>query len=153
MEEKQTNLPPQEEEGIDLIALVRQLWNGRKAIIICTLLFMILGLVTALTMKRTYTVSSTMVPQVSSRSSSSLGSLAALAGVDLGMPSSGGEISPVIYPQIVSSVPFRLELMNTPLHYSKAPVPVSLYTYLTEYDKPTFMGYVKKYTPGVLSSP
>ena len=149
MEEKQTYLPPQEEEGIDLIALVRQLWNGRKAIIICTLLFMILGLVTALTMKRTYTVSSTMVPQVSSRSSSSLGSLAALAGVDLGMPSSGGEISPVIYPQIVSSVPFRLELMNTPLHYSKAPVPVSLYTYLTEYNKPTFMGYVKKYTIGL----
>ena len=149
MEEKQTYLPPQEEEGIDLIALVRQLWNGRKAIIICTLLFMILGLVAALTMRRTYTVSSTMVPQVSSRSSSSLGSLAALAGVDLGVSSTGGEISPVIYPQIVSSVPFRLELMNPPLHYTQVPVPVSMYTYLTEYEKPTFFDYVKKYTIGL----
>ena len=149
MEEKQTTVPPQEEEGIDLIALVRQLWNGRKAIIICTLAFLVLGLVAALTQKPIYSVSSTMVPQVGSRSNSSLGSLAALAGVDVGSGNAGGDISPVIYPQIVSSVPFRLELMNTPLHYSKAPVPVSTYTYLTEYEKPGFFDYVIKYTIGL----
>ena len=51
----------QEEEGIDIIALLRQLWDGRKTVIICTAVFIVLGLVAALTMKRTYTVSSTMV--------------------------------------------------------------------------------------------
>lgn len=154
MEENQNNLPPQE-EGIDILALVRQLWNGRKSIIICTLVFMLLGLVAAITMKPVYTVSSVMVPQLASRSNSSLGSLAALAGVDLGMSSGGTEISPVIYPQIVRSIPFRKELMNAPVHYSKAPKPVSMYTYMTEYEKPTFFTYVKKYTiglPGLLLS-
>ena len=149
MEENQNYLPPQEEEGIDIQALVRQLWNGRKTIIICTLVFMLLGLVAALTMKRIYTVSSTMVPQVTSRNNSSLGSLAALAGVDLGMASAGSELSPVIYPQIVGSVPFRVELMNAPLHYSKAPVPVSMYTYAKEYHKPSAVDYVLKYTVGL----
>ncbi len=149
MEEKQTYLPPQDEEGIDLIALVRQLWNGRKTIIICTLVFMMLGLLAALTMKRIYTVSSTMVPQMSSRNNSSLGSLAALAGVDLGMTNTSSELSPVIYPQIVNSVPFRMELMNAPLHYDKAPFPVSMYTYAKEYHKPSAMDYVLKYTVGL----
>ncbi|MBP3203393.1 MAG: lipopolysaccharide biosynthesis protein [Bacteroidales bacterium] len=150
MDENRTyNLPEQEEEGIDFVALARGLWNGRKTIIICTAVFIVLGLVAALTMKRTYTVSSTMVPQMSSRSSSSLGSLASLAGIDLGMTNTGSELSPLVYPQIVNSVPFRLELMNTPLHYEKADTAVSMYTYAKEYVKPSAMSYVLKYTIGL----
>ena len=155
MEENPTyNMPQEEEEGIDIIGLVKNLWDGRKTIIIWTAAFILLGLVAALTMKRTYSVSSTMVPQMSSRNSaSSLSSLASLAGIDLGMANTGSDLSPLVYPQIVSSVPFRLELMNTPLHYEKADTAVSMFTYAKEYVKPTVMDYVLKYTiglPGVL---
>ena len=157
MEENPTyNMPQEEEEGIDIIGLVKNLWDGRKTIIIWTAAFILLGLVAALTMKRTYSVSSTMVPQMSSRSSSSsLSSLASLAGIDLGMANTGSDLSPLVYPQIVSSVPFRLELMNTPLHYEKADTAVSMFTYAKEYVKPSVMDYVLKYTiglPGVLLS-
>ena len=62
MEENPTYNMPQEEEGIDIVGLVRQLWEGKRTIIICTSVFIVLGLVMALTMKRTYSVSSTMVP-------------------------------------------------------------------------------------------
>lgn len=150
MEENLTyNQPQEEEEGVDIVGLLKQLWDGRKTIIIWTAVFIVLGLVAALTMKRTYTVTSTMVPQVSSRSSSSLSSLASLAGIDLGMTNSTSDLSPLIYPQIVGSVPFRLELMNTPVHYQKADTAVSMYTYATEYQKLTAMDYVKKYTIGL----
>ena len=109
-----------DEEGIDIMALVKQLWDGRKTIIIWTCAFIVLGFVAALTMKRTYSVSTVMVPQVGgSKSSSSLSSLASLAGIDLGSSASGAELSPLIYPQIVNSVPFRKELMYTPVHYAK----------------------------------
>ena len=141
------NVP--EEEGIDIIALLKGLWDGRKTIIICTAVFIVLGLVAALTMKRTYTVSSTMVPQMASRNNSSLSSLASLAGIDLGMTNTGADLSPLVYPQIVSSVPYRLELMNTPLHYAKADTAVSMYTYAKEYNKPGVMSYIKKYTIGL----
>ena len=148
------NTPLEDEEGIDLVALAKELWKGRKTIIIVTALFMALGLVAALTMKRTYTVSTVMVPQLSSSRSSSLSSLASLAGFDLGLSnSSGGELSPLVYPQIVNSVTFRKELMYTPLHYEKADTAVSMYTYMKEYAKPTPMSYVLKYTiglPGVI---
>ena len=152
-ENPQYNLP-QEEEGIDIIGLLKGLWNGRKTIIICTGIFIVLGLVAALTMKRTYTVTTTMVPQIASRSNSSLSSLASLAGFDLGTSNMGStDLSPLVYPQIVSSVPFRRELLHTPVHYQKADTAVSMYTYLKEYSKPTVLGTVKKYTiglPGVI---
>ena len=142
-----------DEEGIDIMALVKQLWDGRKTIIIWTCAFIALGFVAALTMKRTYSVSTVMVPQVGGKSSSSLSSLASLAGIDLGSSSSGSELSPLIYPQIVSSVPFRKELMYTPVHYAKVDTAVSMFTYATEIAKPTVMGTIKKYTiglPGVI---
>lgn len=155
-ENKNYNVPVEEEEGgIDIMAMVRSLWDGRKTIIIVTAVFIVLGLVAALTMKRTYTVQSTMVPQMSSRSNSSLGSLAALAGVDLGMANNTADLSPLIYPQIVNSVPFRKELLYTPLHYAKADTAVSMFTYRKEYVKPSVMSYVLKYTiglPGVIMS-
>ena len=130
------------------------MWEGRKIIIISTAIFMALGLVAALTMKRTYTVSTVMVPQVGSSRNSSLSSLASLAGFDLGTSNmTASDLSPLVYPQIVSSVPFRKELMYTPLHYEKADTAVSMYTYAKEYVKPTVMGTVLKYTiglPGVI---
>lgn len=143
---------PEEEEGIDIMALVRSLWEDRKTIIICTAVFIVLGLVAALTMKRTYTVNTVMVPQLSSGKTSSLSSLASLAGFDLGT-SPSADLSPVTYPQIVSSTPFRLELLHTPLHYEKADTAVSMLDYALNYDKPGVMAAVKKYTiglPGVI---
>ncbi len=142
-----------DEEGIDIMALIKQLWDGRKTIIIWTCAFIVLGFVAALTMKRTYSVSTVMVPQVGGSKSSSLSSLASLAGIDLGSSSSGAELSPLIYPQIVNSVTFRKELMYTPVHYAKVDTAVSMFTYATEIAKPTVMGTIKKYTiglPGVI---
>ncbi len=138
----------EEEEGLDIMALVRSLWDGRKTILIVTGIFIVLGLVAAITMKRTYTVSTTMVPQMSSSRSSSLASLASLAGMDLGMTQTS-ELSPLVYPQIVSSVPYRVELMHAPLHFEKADTAVSLLTYAKDYMKPGVMATIKKYTIGL----
>ena len=143
------NQPYEEEEGLDIMALVRQLWDGRKTVIIWTCVFILLGVFAALTMKRTYSVSTVMVPQMNSKSNSSLSSLAALAGVDMGMDLSSKDLSPLVYPQIVNSVPFRKELLYTPLHYAKADSAVSMYTYYKEIAKPSPMSYVKKYTIGL----
>ena len=155
MDENVKHTPvPEEEEGIDIMALMRQLWDGRKTVIIWTVVFMVLGLVAALTMKRTYSVSTVMVPQLSSGRSSSLSSLASLAGFDLGMNTTA-DLSPVTYPQIVSSIPFRLELIYTPVHYSDVDHPVTMMDYALNYSKPSVMGTVKKYTlglPGVILS-
>lgn len=155
MEENKNQVAPpeQEEEGVNIFALLREMWVGRKTIFITVGVFIALGLVAALTMKRTYRVSTVMVPQLSSRSNSSLSSLASLAGFDLGSTMSGPELSPLIYPQIVSSVPFQLELMHTPLHYMDCDTMISMYDYAVFVAKPTVMDYILRYTiglPGVI---
>ena len=148
-ENKNNSLQYDDEEGIDMLALIKSLWDGRKTVIITTCIFIGLGLVAALTMKRTYEVNTVMVPQMSSKSSSSLSSLASLAGFDLGTSSSGAELSPLIYPQIVNSVPFRKELMYTPLHFADVDTAVSMFTYAKDYTKTTVMGSIMKYTIGL----
>ena len=146
----QVNAPESEEGGLDIVALLRSLWAGRKRIIITTVIFIALGLVAALTMKRTYTVSTVMVPQLSSARSSQLSGLAALAGFDMGSNMAATELSPLVYPQIVNSVPYRLELMHTPLHYMKCDTMISMIDYsYSEFNKPTVMDYVLKYTIGL----
>jgi uncharacterized protein involved in exopolysaccharide biosynthesis len=65
----------------------------------------------------------------------------------------GSELSPLVYPQIVSSIPFQLELMNTPLNFEDYPQAISLFDYYIKYSKPSVLGILKKYTlglPGVL---
>ena len=144
-------IPPMEEnEGeIDILGLLKGLLKGWKTILLVFGIFTVLGLVAAMTMKRTYTVSSIMVPQLSSRSgSSSMASLAALAGVSLNTTPSA-ELSPLVYPQIVNSVPFRRELLHTPVHYAGVDTAVSMLTYYTDYYKPGALSYVKKYTVGL----
>ena len=149
-----TQTPEEENEGIDIKALIGKLWDGRKTILITLGIFIALGILSAITMKRTYSVQTVMVPQVGSAKSSGLSSLASLAGFDLGPTSNGGELSPLVYPQIVSSVPFRLKLMHTPMHYMKCDTMISMLDYsLGEFEKPTVMDYVLRYTiglPGVI---
>ncbi len=144
----------QVEDEIDLIAIAKTLWNGRKTILIATGIGAVLGLLVALLTPKEFTVKTVLVPQMSGGKSSQLSGLASLAGVDLGMAESS-ELSPIIYPQIVQSVPYMLELMHTPLHFSKVDTVVSYFEYYTEVKKPSVLGLVKKYTiglPGLLLS-
>jgi len=152
MNETIPSTPYPEEDSIDLIALAKNLWNGRKTIFISIGVGAILGVIIALGTPNEYTATSIMVPQTGSKSSSGLSSLASLAGVDLGM-SENSELSPVLYPQIVNSIPFKLELMQTKVNFSDETKPITLYEYYTRETKPTLLGTLKKYTlglPGVI---
>jgi LPS O-antigen subunit length determinant protein (WzzB/FepE family) len=145
-------------DEIDLIALAKKLWLGRKTIFQTVALFATLGVLVALLTPKEYTATSTIVPQLGGDANSKLGGLgglAALAGINLDMQQQGSDLSPIVYPQIVSSIPFQLELMNTPLNFEDFPQPVTLYDYIINLQKPTILGTVKKYTlglPGVILS-
>jgi LPS O-antigen subunit length determinant protein (WzzB/FepE family) len=139
------------DDEIDLIALAKTMWNGRKLIIKTVLIFMLLGLFIAVFSSKEYTASSTMVPQLSSNKSKlgGLSSLAAMAGFNLDLNMETSELSPYIYPQIVQSVPFQLELMETPFNFEGIDKPVSIYEYYMDYAKPNVISAIKKYTIGL----
>ncbi|MEA4839916.1 MAG: Wzz/FepE/Etk N-terminal domain-containing protein [Bacteroidales bacterium] len=148
--EKSVVTAAEDEDEIDLIAIAKTLWIGRKTILISIGVCAVLGFFVAITSPKEYTVSTVLVPQMATNSKSQLSGLASLAGIDLGLTQSS-ELSPVIYPKIVNSVPFKLELMNTPIHFSDVAKPVSLLDYYSnpDYNKPSVLGVVKKYTLGL----
>lgn len=139
------------EDEIDLIVLAKTLWEAKRRIIYTVVIFAFIGLFIALVSPKQYNASSTMVPQISNQNSKlgGLSSLAAMAGFSLDMNLQTTELSPYVYPQIVQSVPFQLEIMNTSYTFSEVDHPVSIYEYYTEIYKPGFMSVVAKYTIGL----
>lgn len=149
MTDQLTNQP---ENEIDLIDVIRKLWDKRKFILKVTLVFLILGILVAVFSSKEYTASCTIVPQTGDKSGAgSLGGLAAMAGINLGNMNSGDVLSPKIYPKVLASVPFQKELMRTPVTFEEYEEPVTLMDYYTgeEYQKFSLMGSLLKYTVGL----
>lgn len=155
MDQIQNNIP-QEEQEIDLVALVKKMWLNKGLIIKLTAVFMVLGLLVALFSSKVYTTSCDIVPQTSKGAKGGgMSSLAALAGINLNDGQSGAELSPLVYQNIMNSTSFRKELMQTKIDFEEAGRPVSFYEYYTseEFNKPTVLSYIMKYTiglPGVI---
>ncbi len=153
MNQELQNRPIQEDEEIDVLALLKQLWIGRKIIIRTTIIGIILGLSIAFLTPKEYTAVTTLVPQTGDSKSDKLGGLsglAAMAGFDLGSVGSGTtELSPMVYPQIVKSTPFQLDLMNTPLNFEEANQAISMLDYYTNYYEAPLVSKIKKYTIGL----
>ena len=145
----------QKDDQIDLTALLKTVFLARRFVLRITTLFAIIGVVVALVSPVSYTASSTFMPQLSEGStSSSLGGLASLAGINLSAVMGGQpqEISPSLYPQITKSIPYRLSLLNEPV----GPNGVSIRAYILEKSSGfSALSTIKKYTiglPGLLFS-
>ena len=131
-EVKQANQMPQEEE-IDLVEVVQKLWKNRKLILKITVVFMVLGVLVALFSPKEYTAGCTMVPQSGDKKvGGNLSGLASMVGINLGGASGGEVLSPTIYPKIVSSIPFKKDLMATPLKFEEYDQPITLLDYYTK---------------------
>lgn len=150
MQNQYTNLP--EEQEIDLVELIQRMWVNRWLIVKVTAVFMVLGVLVALFSPKVFTASCDVVPQTSkSGPSSSMSSLAALAGINLNAMQSAESLSPEVYENIMGSTTFRKELMQTMIDFEEVGHPVSFFDYYTseEYNKPGVLSYVKKYTIGL----
>lgn len=138
---------PIADDEIDLIALAKTFWSGRRTVLISILICGILGFFIAIFSSKEFVATTIMVPSGSEAGSKldGLGGLAAMAGISLGS-ATGNELSPTVYPQIVSSLPFQLELMKTPLNFQEFSKPVTFFDYYTEMQKPNLF---LKYTIGL----
>ncbi|MDB4059058.1 Wzz/FepE/Etk N-terminal domain-containing protein [bacterium] len=146
-----------EEDSIDVIALLKTLWTGKKLIVKTTILFFIIGCIVALLSPVVYTAQTTFVPQVSedqmSYSKGGLGSLASLAGINLNQGSSTSDsyLSPILYSKIANSDEFSLKLFDEELISLKGDK-LTIKEYLLS-NKSSFnfnpIGFIKKYTIGL----
>ncbi len=144
MEDRNMNYAPEEQE-IDLMELFQKLLRQWKYIFVFTFFAGCFAFIVALSIVKNYTVSSTLAPEVVSRSSGNLSSLASLAGINLNSATTGDAVHPELYPNIVSSNAFVVDLFGTPVEFEdkkEGLVQTDYYTYLKEYNKSPWWSYI-----------
>ena len=141
-------VPPQnqevEEQEIDLMEYATKLWSVRKLLIKVACIAAIVGVVIAVTTPRQYTVTVTLAPESSKSGSSSLSGIASMLGMGgFSMGSDADALHVMLYPDIVSSTPFILDLMDTPVKSIDEEIPDTTLTgYLTDYTKNSLLGNI-----------
>ena len=142
-----------EEQEIDIMAVAMRLWEKRKFIIKVVCVFAVIGFIAAITSPNIYTSKCVVVPETKGGafSSSGMGGLAAMVGINLGGASGGEMISPLMYDKLMNNIDLCKELMHTPVNFEEFDEPVTILDYYTnpEYAKFSLMGTIKKYTIGL----
>ena len=135
--QQQTVSPQQsEEQEIDLIELAQKVWAERKLVFKACGIAVIVALVVAFSIPKEYATSVTLAPETGGKSvSGGIGALASMAGISLGASSGEDALSPELYPDIVSSTPFLINLFDVRVKSEEAEVDTTLYAYLKEYQR------------------
>ena len=136
---------------IDLMQLVSKLWRGRKTILIATGVFFVLGLFLVIISPKEYTSKVTLLVEPggsnSAANSAILKQLSALTGVPTG--ASPDALTPALYPLVVKSEYFRLEVINQQVTDSKSKSKITLSQYIEEHPPTTLSGIIRGYTLGL----
>lgn len=145
--EKRQIAAPQSNESsdIDYKELIAKAWAGKKFIISVTAIFIVLGLISALTMTRRYTTTVTLVPELGkSASASSLSSITSMLGLGGNMSGASADAYNVtVYPEVVASTPFVTRLFDIHVSDPENEIDTTLIGYLTR-EKFSLTGLVVK---------
>ena len=124
----------EEYDEIDIMELVRKVLRDWKRILVWCCVAAVIGLVIGFSIPKEYRVTSKMAPETLSKTGTgNLGSLASLAGINLGTISTTDAVYPEIYPDIVSSTPFIVELFPVQVEFKDGTT--DYYTYLKDHTR------------------
>jgi len=119
--------------SLDFIGIIMLLLSKWKLLLKACIIGGIVSIIIAFSIPKEYTSTVVLAPEMASGGgiSSSFGSLAAMAGIDLGGLSGAEDaVYPELYPQIISSTPFLTELMELPVKTKDDKLETDLYHYL-----------------------
>lgn len=130
--QKQQTSSKQEEK--ELGELILKVWSNRIFILkVCAIAFLV-GLVVALSIPKEYTTTVTIAPESSVKTGSgNLGMLASMAGINIPGSTAEDALSPELYPNIVNSTPFLLDLFSVQIVNQNDKKTYSLYDYMDNY--------------------
>ena len=143
MNEEQNKIP--EEQEIDLIELAKKIWDGRKLILKVCGWAVLVGLVVGFSIPKEYTANVTLAPESTAGGKSmggGLSALAGMAGINLGASQTADALSPELYPDIVKSIPFSIEMFEVKVTDMKGELNTTVYEYLKEHQKKPWWGYI-----------
>ena len=138
-------------DEIDLMQIFSKIWRGRRIILYSLAVSFVLGLLLVFITPKEYTsgVSLLVEPGGSNPAANSaiLKQLSVLTGVPTG--GSPDALTPTLYPMVVGSVFFRLEVLNQQVTDSKTGTKMTLSQYFDNHRPRTLQGTLMKYTVGL----
>lgn len=111
-----------ENQEINIIAILKPLLSNRRKIMLWSAIGLAIGIIIAFSTPRQYISAITLAPEGKSNQSSSAGALANMMGVE-GLGDSNAGITEALYPQILKSTPFLLELASVEVPFEGKNIP------------------------------
>ena len=144
MQENNINNQPyiDDEQEIDIMELISRLWKKRVMIIKWCVVGAVIGLVAGFSIPKTYRAGVTLAPETQQRTSSGVSSIASMMGVNIN--NSVDAISVEMFPDVVHSTPFIVELFELPVQFERkdSTINTTLLDYMLEYQKSPWWSYV-----------
>jgi uncharacterized protein involved in exopolysaccharide biosynthesis len=152
MNENKENQPAATDE-IDLVEVFKKVWAGRKTIYKSIAVCFVIGIIIILGSPKEYKSEVTLLVESESKSGSMSGLLqqvSGLAGLNLGSMASGDNaLTPQLYPDIIKSTPFLLEVIDQKVRLAKNDSVMKVVSFLDRYLKPSFPERLSEYTIGL----
>ena len=125
----------EEEQEIDIMELISKLWKKKAMIIKWCVVGAVIGIVVGFSIPKTYSSSVTLAPETQQRTNSSVSSIASMMGVNLN--NSVDAISVEMFPDVVHSTPFIVELFELPVQFEwkGEMMNTTLLEYMLDYQK------------------
>lgn len=142
VEEKNKEYTEEDEMQIDWLGMVKKTWVGRMFILKCCIIGIIVGLIAAFSIPKEFTSNVNLASESGASGAGGLSSLAAMAGINIGSGRSSEALTPELYPNIVSSTPFTLELFDIQVKSLDGDINTTLYDYLDERQKGAWWNYI-----------
>lgn len=148
---KENMIKPRANE-IDIFEIIGNIWASRKFILKIVGIFFIIGIIVAFGSPREYRSEMTLLVETNNTGgvmSGLLQQFGGLAGINLDAANHEEALTPQLYPDIIKSTPFLLELMNHKVFENKNNRLITIEEYISDYTRPTILEIIKKNTIGL----
>lgn len=137
-----SNIIKKEEQEMNLLALLVRLYKQKKIVLKIICYFFIIGIVIAFSIPKTYKVDISLSPESGQNgSSNNLAGMASMLGIGGIGVASQDAVNSTMFPDLIKSTPFILEMYNVKVTPQKSKETISLSEYI-ETQKKTWWSYV-----------
>ncbi len=142
-----------DEDIIDIRKIVIKIWHRRKVFKKVLPIVFLVSCVFILFVPRYYTCSVMLAPELeNSMSGSSLSSLASSFGVNLNSGMTTDAISPLLYPDLMASTDFIVNLFPVKVTTDEGDLSVDYYTYMLRHQKESIWGIPFRWVMGMVKN-
>lgn len=126
----------------NVMDLFSKLWNNRRLLVKWSIIAALIGFFVGLSLPKTYMSSVTLAPEMQQKTSNGVSSIASMMGVNLN--NSVDAISVEMFPDVVHSTPFIIELFDLPVTFERkdSVMTTTLLEYMKKYQRRPWWSHV-----------